>query len=188
MLTRSRVSAGRLGALKRCPAAHDPKQCRVLSVVDAYTRECLALEMDTSFASQRVTQVLDGIVAERGQPKVIRGGNRPELASRHFLAWCVERQIELVHIQPSKPTQNARIESFHGRSREESLAVSWLRNLFDARRRRSCTARSARAAVWDTARRKSPRRRKQRASTQLSERQGTLTEAVTKLQLVSTRR
>jgi integrase-like protein len=52
----------------------------------------------------------------------------------HFLAWCVERQIELVHIQPGKPRQNARVESFHGRLREECLAVSWFQNLFDARR------------------------------------------------------
>ena len=107
----------------------------MLSVVDAYTRECLALEVDTSFASRRVTRVLEGIVAERGQPKAIRCDNGPELTSRHFLAWCVERQIELVHIQPGKPTQNAHVESFHGRLREECLAVSWFQNLFDARRK-----------------------------------------------------
>jgi putative transposase len=119
--------------------AHDAVACgraiRVLSVVDAYTRECLALEVDTSFASRRVTRVLEAIVAERGQPSAIRCDNGPELTSRHFLAWCVERQIELVHIQPGKPTQNAHIESFHGRLREECLAVSWFQNLFDARRK-----------------------------------------------------
>ena len=118
---------------------HDAVDCgraiRVLSVVDAYTRECLALEVDTSFASRRVTRVLDAIVAERGQPKAIRCDNGPELTSRHFLAWCVERQIELLHIQPGKPTQNAHVESFHGRLREECLAVSWFQNLFDARRK-----------------------------------------------------
>ncbi len=118
---------------------HDAVECgraiRVLSVVDAYTRECLALEVDTSFASRRVTRVLDSIVAERGQPKAIRCDNVPELTSRHFLAWCVERQIELVHIQPGKPTQNAHVESFHGRLREECLTVSWFQNLFDARRK-----------------------------------------------------
>ena len=65
----------------------------------------------------------------------IRCDNGPELTSRHFLAWCVERQIELVHIQPGKPTQNAHLESFHGRLREECLAVSWFQNLFDARRK-----------------------------------------------------
>ena len=119
--------------------AHDAVACgraiRVLSVVDAYTRECLALEVDTSFASRRVTRVLEAIVGERGQPQSIRCDNGPELTSRHFLAWCMERRIELVHIQPGKPTQNARIESFHGRLREECLAVSWFQNLFDARRK-----------------------------------------------------
>jgi putative transposase len=118
---------------------HDAVECgraiRVLSVVDAYPRECLALEVDTSFASRRVTRVVDAIVAERGQPLAIRCDNGPELTSRHFLAWCVERQIELVHIQPGKPTQNARIESFQGRLREECLDLSWFQNLFDARRK-----------------------------------------------------
>jgi putative transposase len=119
--------------------AHDAVACgraiRVLSVVDAYTRECVALEVDTSFASRRVTRVLEAIVAERGQPQTIRCDNGPELRSRHFLAWCVEREIELVHIQPGKPTQNAHVESFHGRLREECLNVSWFQNLFDARRK-----------------------------------------------------
>lgn len=118
---------------------HDAVECgrtiRVLSVVDAYTRECLALEVDTSFASRRVTRVLDAIVAERGQPQTIRCDNGPELTSRHFLAWCVERKIELLHIQPGKPTQNARVESFHGRLRDECLTVSWFQNLFDAKRK-----------------------------------------------------
>ena len=119
--------------------AHDGVACgrtiRVLSVVDAYTRECLALEVDTSFSSRRVTRALEAIVSERGQPQAIRCDNGPELTSRHFLAWCVERQIELVHIQPGKPTQNAYVESFHGRLREECLNVSWFQNLFDARRK-----------------------------------------------------
>ena len=118
---------------------HDAVECgrtiRVLSVVDAYTRECLALEVDTSFASRRVTRVLEAIIAERGVPQAIRCDNGPELTSRHFLAWSVERQIELLHIQPGRPTQNARIESFNGRLREECLNLSWFQNLFDARRK-----------------------------------------------------
>ncbi len=118
---------------------HDAVECgraiRVLSVVDAYTRECLALEVDTSFASRRVTRVLDAIIAERGMAGAIRCDNGPEFTSRHFLAWAVERQIEVIHIQPGKPTQNGRIESFHGRLREECLRVSWFQNLFDARRK-----------------------------------------------------
>jgi len=118
---------------------HDAVECgrtiRVLSAVDAYTRECLPLEVDTSFASRRVTRVLEAIIAERGVPQAIRCDNGPELTSRHFLAWCIERQIELVHIQPGKPTQNGRVESFNGRLREECLSVSWFQNLFDARRK-----------------------------------------------------
>ena len=101
---------------------HDAVECgraiRVLSVVDAYTRECLALEVDTSFASRRVTRVLEAIMAERGHPGSIRCDNGPEFTSRHFLAWGMEQKIEVVHIQPGKPTQNARVESFHGRLRE----------------------------------------------------------------------
>src|SRR5579864_9121436 len=118
---------------------HDAVECgrtiRVLTVVDAYTRECLALEVDTSFASRRVTRVLEQIIAERGAPQAIRCDNGPELTSRHFLAWAIERGIELVHIQPGKPTQNGRLESFNGKLREECLNLSWFQNLFDARRK-----------------------------------------------------
>jgi putative transposase len=119
--------------------AHDAVECgraiRVLSVVDAYTRECPALEVDTSFASRRVTRVLEGLIVERGIPGALRCDNGPEFSSRHFLAWCVAWGIELIHIQPGKPTQNARVESFHGRLREECLRVSWFQNLFDAKRK-----------------------------------------------------
>ena len=108
---------------------------RVLSVVDAYTRECLALEVDTSFASRRVTRVLEATIAERGMPQAIRCDNGPELTSRHFLAWCIERKIELTHIQPGRPMQNGHVESFHGKLRDECLSVSWFENLFAARRK-----------------------------------------------------
>ena len=116
---------------------HDVVECgrsiRVLSVVDACTRECLALEVDTSFASRRVTRVLDGIIAERVAPEFIRCDNGPEMTSRHFLAWAIERGIQLLHIQPGKPQQNARLESFNGKLRDECLRVNWFQNLFDAR-------------------------------------------------------
>jgi putative transposase len=108
---------------------------RVLSVVDTYTRECLALEVDTGFASRRVTRVLDEVILQRGTPMSIRCDNGPELTSRHFLAWGVEWKIELRYIQPGKPTQNAHVESFHGCLREECLRVNWFTNLFHARRK-----------------------------------------------------
>jgi hypothetical protein len=66
-----------------------------LKQVDADNRECLALQVDTSFASRRVTRVLDEIIAQRGAPLAIRCDNGPELTSRHFLAWGIERQKNL---------------------------------------------------------------------------------------------
>lgn len=110
------------------------RSIRVLNVIDAYTRESLAMEVDTSFAGLRVTRVLDQIIAERGLPRAIRCDNGPELTSRHFLAWALDRRINLIHIQPGKPTQNGYVESFNGKLREECLRVSWFQNLFEARR------------------------------------------------------
>lgn len=88
-------------------AVESGRAIRVLSVVDAYTRECLALEVDTSFASRRVTRVLEAIIGERGAPQAIRCDNGPELTSRHFLAWCIERQIE-VGAYPAGPADAER--------------------------------------------------------------------------------
>ena len=116
-------------------AAESGRKFRALSVVDPYTRECLALEVDTSMGSRRVTRVLEGMIAERGMPQAIRSDNGPEFTSRHFLAWCLERKIELVHIEPGKPVQNAHVESFHGKLRDECLNASWFANLFEARRK-----------------------------------------------------
>ncbi len=106
---------------------------RVLGVVDTFTRECLALEVDTSFASRRVTRVLDEIIAERGRPQRLVMDNGSELTSRHFLSWGVEWKLELAYIQPGKPVQNAHVESFNGKLRDECLNVNWFRNLWQAR-------------------------------------------------------
>ena len=114
-------------------AAESGRKFRVLSVIDVHTRECLALEVDTSFASRRVTRELEKIVEERGVPEAIRCDNGPEFTSRHFLAWGLERKIELVHIEPGRPVQNAFVESFHGKLRDECLNASWFGNLFEAR-------------------------------------------------------
>lgn len=111
------------------------QRLRVFSVVDAYTRECLALEVDTSMPSRRVTRTLKRVMEQRGQPVAIRSDNGPEYSSRHYLAWCIEHKIDAVHIQPGKPTQNAHVESFHGRLRDECLNTSWFWNLWDARRK-----------------------------------------------------
>jgi putative transposase len=106
---------------------------RVLSVMDNFTRECLALEVDTWFASARVTRVLERIVEQRGAPRWLRSDNGPEFTSRCYLAWCVERKIEPLYIQPGRPMQNGHVESFHGRLRDECLNTNWFRNLWEAR-------------------------------------------------------
>ena len=90
------------------------RHLRILTVVDVFTRECLALETDTSMGSQRVLRVLDRIIGERGIPQRIRSDNGPEFSSRAYLAWSLDRRIELVHIRPGKPIENAHVESFNG--------------------------------------------------------------------------
>ncbi len=69
--------------------------------------------------------MLDRIITERGRPEAIRCDNGPEFTSRHFLAWCVERGRSVSPYSAGQPTQNARVESFHGRLRGECLTVSW---------------------------------------------------------------
>jgi len=110
------------------------RMVRILSVVDAFTRECLALEADTSLGSGRVTRALDRLIEERGLPENVRSDNGPEFTSRRMLGWAEERKINLVHIQPGRPMQNGHVESFHGRLRDECLNVSWFRTLNDVRR------------------------------------------------------
>lgn len=109
------------------------RMIRILSVVDAFTRECLALEADTSLGSGRVTRVLEQLIEERGLPEGLRSDNGPEFTSRHMLGWAEERKITLIHIQPGKPMQNGHVESFHGRLRDECLNASWFRTLNDIR-------------------------------------------------------
>jgi len=84
---------------------------RVLGVIDSFTRQCLALEVATSFPNRLVTRVLERAIAAYGKPQSICCDNGPELTSRHYLAWAIEWKIDVVHIQPGKPTQNGGMES-----------------------------------------------------------------------------
>ena len=106
---------------------------RALTIVDSFTRECPAIEVDSCLGSQRVTRVLDRVMAERGKPAAIRCDNGPEFTSRHFLIWCEQQQIRLVFIAPGRPMQNGHIESFNGRFRDECLNANWFLTLADAR-------------------------------------------------------
>jgi putative transposase len=104
-----------------CDTLATGRGIRVLAVVDAFTRENLSLEVDTSLSSRRVTRTLEAVIARRGKPEAIRCDNGPELTSRHFLSWCEEQKIQLIHIQPGKPMQNGHVESFNGRLWDECL-------------------------------------------------------------------
>ena len=108
---------------------------RMLTVVDECTRECPAIEVDTSLGGWRVRRVLDRIARERGLPEAIVLDNGPEFRGRALAAWSEERGVRLEFIQPGKPAQNAYAESFNGRLRDECLNANWFTSLSDARRK-----------------------------------------------------
>lgn len=105
---------------------HDTLYCgkrfRTLNVIDEGTRECLAIEVDTSLPAARVVRVLEQLEHERGQlPKQIRLDNGPELISEVMASWCEAKEIELAYIEPGKPQQNGFAERFNGSFRREFL-------------------------------------------------------------------
>jgi len=111
------------------------KVIRMLTLVDDCTRECPAIEVDTSLGGLRVRRVLDRIARERGLPEAIVVDNGPEFRGRALAAWSEERGVRLEFIQPGKPVQNAYVESFNGRLRDECLNANWFTSLSDARRK-----------------------------------------------------
>lgn len=106
---------------------------RVLSVIDVFTREALALEVDTSLPGSRVVRVLQRLLSEREQPRQLVLDNGPELISRALEEWAHQHAVALHFIDPGKPIQNAHCESFHGRVRDECLNEHWFLGLGDAR-------------------------------------------------------
>lgn len=111
------------------------KVIRMFTMVDDYTRECPAIEVDTSLGGSRVRRVLDRVAAERGLPEAIVLDNGPEFRGRALAAWSEERGVRLEFIQPGKPVQNAYVESFNGRLRDECLNANWFTSLADARQK-----------------------------------------------------
>ena len=108
------------------------RRIRALTVVDVYSRECVAIEVDLSLPSARVSRVLDRVALDRGYPKAIVVDNGPEFTSLAMDQWAADHGVELRFIAPGKPTQNAFIESFNGRFRDECLNENWFVNLQDA--------------------------------------------------------
>jgi len=110
------------------------RRFRILTVVDDFSRECLALVVDNSLSGVRVARELDLIVEIRGRPCMIVSDNGTELTSRAMLEWQQERRVEWHYIAPGKPTQNGFIESFNGRLRDECLNEHLFTSLPEARR------------------------------------------------------
>src|SRR5690242_9260824 len=111
----------------------DGRRFRIFAVVDDCTRECLALVADTSIPGLRVARELDRIVACRGKPAAIVSDNGTELTSNAMLRWADQHRVGWHYIVPGKPTQNAFIESFNGRLRDELLNETLFRSLSHAR-------------------------------------------------------
>ncbi len=114
-------------------ALSDGRRIRVLAIVDDFTRECLTLVADTSLSGARVARELDALVTVRGRPLMVVSDNGTELTSTAILRWSQERGVEWHYIAPGKPTQNAFIESFNGRLRDECLNETLFRSLGHAR-------------------------------------------------------
>ena len=112
----------------------DGRRFRVLVIVDDFTRECLALIVDTSISGRRVARELDAIVAARGKPLIIVSDNGTELTSHAILRWQQESGVGWHYIAPGKPIENAFVESFNGRFRDECLNEHVFRGLPMARR------------------------------------------------------
>jgi putative transposase len=109
------------------------RRIRLLNVLDLFTREAPAIEVDVSLPGARVVAVLERVAGERGAPDELVLDNGPELTGRALDAWAVERGVRLRFIDPGKPSQNGVVESFNGRFRDECLDQSWFTSLADAR-------------------------------------------------------
>ena len=109
------------------------RRFRALTIVDDYTRECPAIEVDTSLGGRRVVGVLDRLAETRGLPEIITIDNGPEFAGRALDEWAYRKGVKLSFIRPGKPIENAYIESFNGRFRDECLNTNWFISLKHAR-------------------------------------------------------
>ena len=109
------------------------RRFRIFALIDEVTRECIALEVDTSITGQHVTRYLNKAMLFRGRPKEILSDNGPEFTSNALNAWAYEKHIEHVFIDLGKPMQNGFIESFNGKLRDECLNLNWFHNLQEAR-------------------------------------------------------
>jgi putative transposase len=109
------------------------RRFRALTIIDNYTRECPAIEVDTSLGGTRVVSVLERLSAIRGLPETLTIDNGPEFAGKALDEWAYRKGVKLNFIRPGKPIENAYAESFNGRLRDECLNTNWFMTLKHAR-------------------------------------------------------
>ena len=139
---RQRVAQPPAGGPNQCWAADfvsdklaDGRAYRILTVIDQFTRECLALLAERSMSGSPVVAAFTQAIGERGAvPRSITLDNGSEFAGRVVEAWAIENGVQLCFIRPGRPVENGFIESFNGRLRDECLNVEWFGSLVDARR------------------------------------------------------
>ena len=137
-------------------ALFDGRRLRALTVVDNYTRECLAIEVGQSLKGDDVVNALLRITAERGKPQTIKVDNGSEFISKAMDRWAYENRVDLDFSRPGKPTDNAKVESINGRFRVECLNTHWFLSLADAQRKIEAwrqdynEARPHSALAWST--------------------------------------
>lgn len=111
----------------------DGRRFRCLNILDDFSRECVAIEVDRSLPGTRVVDVLNRLAETRGLPKIVRSDNGPEFIGKTLDQWAYENQIKLDFIQPGKPNQNAFVESFNDKMRNECLNEHWFQDLAEAK-------------------------------------------------------
>ncbi len=110
----------------------DGRTLKCLTVIDEFTRECLAIDVAGGIRSGRVIEVLTQRVSVHGAPQFLRSDNGPEFVATAILRWLQAAQIETAFIDPGKPWQNGADESFNGKLRDQHLSLQWFRNRADA--------------------------------------------------------
>jgi putative transposase len=111
----------------------DGRRLKILTMVDDFSRHCPWIEVDTSICGARVVEILERLALEDGLPEVIVTDNGPEFVGKALDCWAYGRKVKLEPIEPGKPVQNAFIESFNGKLRDECLNEHWFLSLQDAR-------------------------------------------------------
>jgi len=106
---------------------------KCLTIVDEYTRECLAIDVAASIRSERVIEVLSNLLKIHGLPQYLRSDNGPEFVSAKLLQWAMDKKLKMKRIEPGKPWPNGINESFNGKFRDECLSIEWFRNRLEAK-------------------------------------------------------